>query len=302
MISAQAVKELRDKTGAGMMDCKKALTEADGDMEKAIDILREKGLASAAKKSGRVASEGVIATFVSEDKKSGSIIELNCETDFVSANVDFVKLASEIAEVAAKSEAKDIEEVKALPLNGATVQDAVTGLIAKLGENMNLRRFVKFNAPEGLVASYIHMGGKIGVVVQVKSDNTSDEVSSVARDVAMHIAALNPAFLDQTSVDPDTIEREKEIYRVQALNEGKPANIVEKMIGGRINKFFKEVCLVNQQFVKNPDLSIAAYLKEESKKLGNIEVVSFVRFEKGEGIEKEEVDFAAEVAAQMNKN
>ena len=285
-----------------MMDCKKALTEADGDMEKAIDILREKGLASAAKKSGRVASEGVIATFVSEDKKSGSIIELNCETDFVSANVDFVNLANEIAEVAAKSDAKDIEEVKALPLNGATVQDAVTGLIAKLGENMNLRRFVKFNAPEGLVASYIHMGGKIGVVVQVKSDNTTDAVTSVARDIAMHIAALNPAFLDQTSVDPDTIEREKEIYRVQALNEGKPANIVEKMIGGRLNKFFKEVCLVNQQFVKNPDLSIAAYLKEESKKNGNIEVVGFVRFEKGEGIEKEEVDFAAEVAAQMGKN
>jgi len=302
MISAQAVKELRDKTGAGMMDCKKALTEADGDMEKAIDILREKGLASAAKKSGRVASEGVIATFVSEDKKIGSIIELNCETDFVSANVDFVKLANEIAEVAAKSEAKDIEEVKALPLNGGTVQDAVTGLIAKLGENMNLRRFVNFYAPEGLVASYIHMGGKIGVVVQVKSESTTDAVTSVARDVAMHIAALNPAFLDQTSVDPDTIEREKEIYRVQALNEGKPANIVEKMIGGRLNKFFKEVCLVNQQFVKNPDLSIAAYLKEESKKLGNIEVVSFTRFEKGEGIEKEEVDFAAEVAAQMKKN
>lgn len=302
MISAQAVKELREKTGAGMMDCKKALTEAAGDMEKAIDILREKGLASAAKKSGRVASEGVIATFVSEDKKSGSIIELNCETDFVSANVDFVKLASEIAEVAAKSDAKDIEEVKALPLNGATVQDAVTGLIAKLGENMNLRRFVKFNAPEGLVASYIHMGGKIGVVVQVKSDNTTDEVTSVARDIAMHIAALNPAFLDQTSVDPETIEREKEIYRVQAINEGKPANIVEKMIGGRVNKFFKEVCLVNQQFVKNPDLSIAAYLKEESKKHGNIEVVGFTRFEKGEGIEKEEVDFAAEVAAQMGKN
>jgi len=302
MISAQAVKELREKTGAGMMDCKKALTEADGDLEKAIDILREKGLASAAKKSGRVASEGVIATFVSEDKKIGSIIELNCETDFVSANVDFVKLANEIAEVTAKSEAKDIEEVKALPLNGGTVQDAVTGLIAKLGENMNLRRFVNFYAPDGLVASYIHMGGKIGVVVQVKSDNTTDAVTSVARDVAMHIAALNPAFLDQTSVDPDTIEREKEIYRVQALNEGKPANIVEKMIGGRLNKYFKEVCLVNQQFVKNPDLSIASYLKEESKKLGNIEVVSFVRFEKGEGIEKEEVDFAAEVAAQMKKN
>lgn len=301
MISAQMVKELRDKTGAGMMDCKKALTEAEGDMEKAIDVLREKGLASAAKKSGRIASEGVIATFIAEDKKSASIIELNCETDFVSANADFIATANAIAEVVAKSEVKDLDEVKALALNGATVQDAVTDLIAKLGENMNLRRYVKLNAPDGLVSSYIHMGGKIGVLVQVKAENATDEVSNVARDIAMHIAALNPMFLDQTSVDADTIEREKEIYRVQAINEGKPANIAEKMVGGRLNKFFKESCLVNQMFVKNPDLSVLDFVKEESKKFGNIEITNFVRFEKGEGIEKAEVDFAAEVAAQLIK-
>jgi len=295
------VKELRDKTGAGMMDCKKALTEAEGDMEKAIDVLREKGLASAAKKSGRIASEGVIATFISEDKKNASIIELNCETDFVSANADFIATANAIAEVVAKSEVKDLDEVKALTLNGATVQDAVTDLIAKLGENMNLRRYVKFNSPDGLVASYIHMGGKIGVLVQVKAEKASDEVSNVARDIAMHIAALNPTFLDQTSVDADTIEREKEIYRVQAINEGKPANIAEKMVGGRLNKFFKESCLVNQMFVKNSDLSVSDYVKGESKKFGNIEITNFIRFEKGEGIEKAEVDFAAEVAAQLIK-
>lgn len=302
MISAQAVKELRDKTGAGMMDCKKALTQAEGDIEKAIDILREKGLASAAKKSGRVASEGVIATYVTEDMKKASIIELNCETDFVSANTDFVNLANGIAKVVAETDSQDIEEVKALPYEGITVQEAVTNLIAKLGENMNLRRFEKIDAADGLVSAYNHMGGKIGVLVQVRSEQANDAVATVARDVAMHVAALNPQFLDNTSVDADTIEREKEIYRVQALNEGKPEKIVDKMVEGRINKFYKEVCLVNQMFVKNPDLSIQAFVKEESKKHGNIELVKFVRFEKGEGIEKEEVDFAAEVAAQMGLN
>jgi len=302
VISAQAVKELRDKTGAGMMDCKKALTQAEGDIEKAIDILREKGLASAAKKSGRVASEGVIATYVSEDMKKASIIELNCETDFVSANTDFINLANGIAKVVAETTPQDIEEVKALPYEGITVQEAVTNLIAKLGENMNLRRFEKIDAADGLVSAYNHMGGKIGVLVQVRSEEANDAVATVARDVAMHVAALNPQFLDNTSVDADTIEREKEIYRVQALNEGKPEKIVDKMVEGRINKFYKEVCLVNQMFVKNPDLSIQAFVNEESKKHGKIELVKFVRFEKGEGIEKEEVDFAAEVAAQMGLN
>lgn len=302
MISAQAVKELRDKTGAGMMDCKKALTQAEGDIEKAIDILREKGLASAAKKSGRVAAEGVIATYVSDDMKNASIIELNCETDFVSANEAFVTLANDIAKAVAENDVDSLDAVKALPYGESTIQDAITALIAKLGENMNLRRYEKLAAPAGLVSSYIHMGGKIGVLVQVDAENASEEVSAVAKDVAMHVAALNPQFLDNSSVDAETIEREREIYRVQALNEGKPEKIVEKMVDGRINKFFKEVCLVNQMFVKNPDLSIEAFIKEESKKYGNIKLVKFVRFEKGEGIEKEEVDFAAEVAAQMGQN
>lgn len=302
MISAKIVKELRDKTGAGMMDCKKALTQAEGDLEKAVDILREKGLASAAKKSGRVAAEGVIATYISEDHKNASIIELNCETDFVSANEAFIALANDIAEAVAKNDVVDLEAVKALSHGEGTVQDAITALIAKLGENMNFRRYEKISAPEGLVASYIHMGGKIGVLVEVKADNATDAVSSVAKDIAMHVAALNPQFLDNSSVDADTIAREREIYRVQALNEGKPEKIVDKMVDGRINKFFKEVCLVNQMFVKNPDLSIEAFIKEESKKNGNIELVKFVRFEKGEGIEREEVDFAAEVAAQMGQS
>ena len=301
MISAQAVKELRDMTGAGMMDCKKALTEANGDMEKAVEVLRERGLAAAAKKSGRIAAEGVVATYVSEDKKSAAMVEFNCETDFVSANEAFTGLASDIAALVAKSEVSGIEDVKALTLGEATVQDAVTALIAKLGENMSLRRYVKIDAKDGVIASYIHMGGKIGVLVETASENATDEVANVARDVAMHVAALNPKYLDKTSVDEETIEKEKEIYRVQALNEGKPANIVEKMVLGRVQKFLKEVCLVEQQFVKNPDLTITGYLKEESKKFGSIAIKSFARFEKGEGIEKEEVDFAAEVAAQMKK-
>ncbi len=301
MISAQAVKELRDMTGAGMMDCKKALTEANGDMEKAVEVLRERGLAAAAKKSGRIAAEGVVATYVSEDRKSAAMVEFNCETDFVSANEAFSGLANDIAALVAKNEVSNIEDVKALKLGEATVQDAVTALISKLGENMSLRRYVKIDAKDGVVASYIHMGGKIGVLVETASENATDEVANVARDVAMHVAALNPKYLDKTSVDEETIEKEKEIYRVQALNEGKPANIVEKMILGRVQKFLKEVCLVEQQFVKNPDLTITGYLKEESKKFGSIAIKSFARFEKGEGIEKEEVDFAAEVAAQMKK-
>lgn len=302
MISAKAVKELRDKTGAGMMDCKKALTQANGDMEEAIAVLREKGLASAAKKSGRIASEGVIATFVSEDRKNAAMIELNCETDFVSANADFIQLANDIAKLAATNTVETIEDVKELSYNGKTVQDAVTTLISKLGENMNLRRFEKMSSPEGLVSSYIHMGGKIGVLVQVNAEKNTEEVSSVARDVAMHVAALNPEFLDRTSVDEKTIQGEREIYRAQALNEGKPEKIVDKMVDGRINKFFKEVCLVNQVFVKNPDFTVEKYVADQSKKHGKIELVKFTRFEKGEGIEKEEVDFAAEVAAQMGQN
>lgn len=299
MISAKMVKELRDKTGAGMMDCKKALTESDGDIEKATDLLREKGLATAAKKSGRVASEGLISTFIEEDKKTASIIELNCETDFVSMNPEFKGLADGIAKAVAKNDVNSLEDVNNLEIDGDKISVKITDLIAKLGENMNLRRYEKLSVDDGLVASYVHMGGKIGVLVKVKSENTSDGVVETARDIAMHVAAINPEFLDKTSVDEETIEREKEIYKSQAENEGKPAHIAEKMVIGRLNKFFKESCLVNQEFVKNPDLSVERFIKEASKEYGNIEILEFVRFETGEGIEKEEMDFADEVKAQM---
>lgn len=302
MITAQMVKELRDKTGAGMMDSKKALTEANGDMEKAIEILREKGLASAAKKSGRIAAEGVIATYISDDMKKAGIVELNCETDFVSLNDEFKAAADEFAKLAATTEAKDVEEFKnEKTSSGETIQEKITALIAKIGENMNLRRFTKLNIEDGVIASYIHMGGKIGVLVPLKAEKPSQEAQRVAKDVAMHVAATSPLFLNKEQVDSATLEKEKEIYRVQALNEGKPENIVDKMVMGRVNKYYKEVCLVEQQFVKNPDLSISKFLQEESKNLGKLEVVGFVRYEKGEGLEKREEDFAAEVAAQMKK-
>lgn len=299
MISAKMVKELRDKTGAGMMDCKKALTESNGDIEKATDLLREKGLATAAKKSGRVASEGLISTFIEENKENAAIIELNCETDFVSMNPEFKALSDDIAEAVAKNDVENLDEVNNLEIDGEKISVKITDLIAKLGENMNLRRYEKLSVKDGLIASYVHMGGKIGVLVKVKAENTSDDVVEVARDVAMHVAAINPEFLDKTSVDEETIEREKEIYKAQAENEGKPAHIAEKMVTGRLNKFFKESCLVSQEFVKNPDLTVEEYVKEASKEHGNIEILDFVRFETGEGIEKEVMDFADEVKAQM---
>lgn len=299
MISAQMVKELRDKTGAGMMDSKKALTQADGDMERAIEILREKGLASAAKKAGRIAAEGVVATYVSDDKKKAGMVEFNCETDFVSLNEEFKTMAEGFARIAADTNAANVEEFKAEKYGDTTVGEAITALIAKIGENMDLRRFEKFEAADGVIASYIHMGGKIGVLVQLKADNATDETQKVAKDVAMHVAATNPAFLSKDQVDQDTLEKEKEIYRVQAKNEGKPDNIVEKMVMGRIAKYYKEAVLLEQPFVKDPDVSVAKFVQNEAKNHGAMEVVKYVRYEKGEGIEKKEEDFAAEVAAQM---
>lgn len=301
MITAQMVKELRDRTGAGMMDSKKALQAADGDMDKAIEILREKGLAQQAKKAGRIASEGVIATYVSEDMKNAGMVEFNCETDFVSAGEEFMKTAESFAKVAAEANVTTVEELKNEKVGDLTIDQVVAELIAKIGENMNVRRFVKYASEDGLIASYTHMNGKIGVLVQVKSDNVNDDVKKVARDVAMHVAATNPLFLSKDEVDADTLEKEKEIYRVQALNEGKPEKIVEKMVMGRVSKYYKEVCLLEQPFVKNPDQTVAQYVKDSAKEFGAIEIVKFARFEKGEGIEKKQEDFAAEVAAQMNQ-
>lgn len=303
MITAQSVKELREKTGAGMMDCKKALTASEGDMEKAIEILREKGLAAAAKKAGRIAAEGIVKTYISEDSKSAGIVELNCETDFVAANEEFVNFATRLAEMASVTSAKSVEEFVAEKFDAEnTVSEALTALIAKLGENMTVRRFDKFNVANGVVESYIHGGGRIGVVVELNCDADNVAVlKEVAKDVCMQVAAANPSFLSREDVDTEALEKEKEIYRVQALYEGKPENIVEKMVMGRIQKYYKEVCLLDQAWVKDGDKSISKYLQEKSKEVGSpITINKFVRFERGEGIEKAEDNFAEEVA-KMSK-
>jgi len=299
MITAQLVKELREKTGAGMMDCKKALTETQGDMEKAIEVLREKGLAAAAKKAGRVAAEGIVKTYISEDNKVAGIVELNCETDFVAANEEFVTVANRLAVMASETSATSVEEFLNEKYDEtSTVQETLTALIAKLGENMTVRRFERFAVENGVIESYIHGGGRIGVVVELNSDATDVAVlKEVAKDVAMQVAAANPAFLSKEDVDQVALEKEKEIYRVQALNEGKPEKIVEKMVMGRIQKYYKEVCLLDQAWVKDGDKSISKYLEEKSKEVGSsITINRFVRFERGEGIEKAEDNFAEEVA------
>ncbi|MDR5586900.1 MULTISPECIES: translation elongation factor Ts [Clostridium] len=303
MISAKSVKELRERTGAGMMDCKKALTETDGDIEKAVEVLREKGLAAAAKKSGRVAAEGLVKTYISEDKKSGAIVELNCETDFVAANEDFIAFAEALAKIATSTNVTTVEEFVNEKFDGeATIQEALTGLIARLGENMTVRRFVKFAVDNGVVKSYIHGGGRIGVLVEVACDVESPAVEEVAKELCMQIAAANPLFLSKEEVDQDSIEKEKEIYRVQALNEGKPEKIVEKMVMGRIQKYYKEVCLLEQLWVKDGDKTITKFIDEKAKEAGSaIKVNRFVRFERGEGIEKVEENFAEEVAKQLGK-
>ena len=305
MITAQAVKELRERTGAGMMDCKKALSETNGDMEKAIEFLREKGLAAAAKKAGRVAAEGTVETYISEDLKSAGIVEFNCETDFVAANEDFTNMAKNLARQAASSASNSVEEFveeKYIADSNLTVKDAATALIAKLGENMNVRRFTKFSVEKGLIQSYIHGGGRIGVIVELGCDVQNEVVREVAKDVAMQVAAANPLFLDRTAVDQDALEKEKEIYRVQALNEGKPEKIVEKMVEGRVQKYYKEVCLVEQVWVKNSDYTITKYLQEKSKEVGaTISINRYVRYERGEGIEKKEENFAEEVQKQMQQ-
>ena len=298
MITAQAVKELRERTGAGMMDCKKALTETNGDMEKAVEVLREKGLAAAAKKAGRVAAEGIVKTFISEDMKKGAMVEVNCETDFVADNAEFIEFAGKVAEMAANNDVSTVEELVALKYNDdKTVQEVLTELIAKIGENMTVRRFEKVAVENGVVQSYIHGGGRIGVLVQLACDSNSSELTQVAKDVCMQIAAANPLFLSENEVDSKALETEKEIYRAQALNERKPEKIVEKMVEGRIKKYYKEVCLLNQPWVKDADKSISKYLEEKSKEVGSpITVQKYFRFERGEGIEKKEENFAEEVA------
>ena len=290
MITADLVKQLREKTGAGMMDCKKVLTETDGDMEKAAELLRERGIAKAAKKSGRIAAEGLVATYISDDKKVGSIVEVNAETDFVAKNAEFVNFVNDVAEIVAKSNPADVEALLATNYKdeGKTVQEVLTDKIATIGENMSIRRFSRFES-NGLVESYIHLGGKIAVLVDMaKGEET------LAKDVCMQIAAAKPEFVNRDEVPSDRLTKEMEILKAQAMNEGKPEAIAEKVVQGRIGKFYSEICLVDQEFVKNPDMKISELLKTK-----NAEIVEFARIEKGEGIEKKEENFAEEVMKQI---
>ena len=291
MITASQVKDLREKTGAGMMDCKKVLTETDGDMEKAIELLRERGIAKAAKKSGRVAAEGLVEAYVTEDGKVGAIVEVNAETDFVAKNEEFKSFVLSVARQVVEKNPKDLDDLLAqesIAEPGKTVKDVLTDKIAKIGENMNIRRFARFES-EGLIEKYIHGDGKIAVLVNMNGGN-----HEVAKDVCMQIAAARPEFLNETSVPEDRLEKEKEILKAQTMNEGKPEAIAEKIVQGRIRKFFEEVCLVDQVFVKDPNKKVSDLLKEN-----NAEVVEFARFEKGKGIEKKEENFAEEVMKQL---
>ena len=288
-ISASTVKELRERTGAGMMDCKKALTATGGDMQKAIDYLREKGIAKAAKKSGRIAAEGAVAAYVSPDGKTGVLLEVNCETDFTANNENFRALEKTIIEHIAANKPADLDALNDSVVGGKKVSDLVTEATATIGEKISVRRFTTYEAT-GKLTTYIHMGGKIGVLVELTGG--SDQLG---KDVAMQIAAANPSAVDRAGVDASELEHEKEILRKQALEEGKPAKIVERMVEGRINKFYKEVCLVEQEFVK----SDPANKKTVKDILGGEKVLRFTRYQLGEGIEKKETDFAAEVAAQL---
>ena len=290
-ITASMVKDLRTQTGAGMMDCKKALVEAEGDIAKAVDILREKGLSQAAKKASRVAAEGAVGSAVSEDGKTGTILEVNCETDFVGTNEDFRNLAASIADQILAVNPADVEALLDSEIDGKKVRDLVTEAVAKIGENISVRRFVRYESAEGKVYSYIHGGGKIGVLVEMIG--ADDELG---KDIAMQVAAANPSYLDRTQVSRAEIDHEKEVLAVEARNEGKPENIIEKMVIGRINKYYKEVCLVDQEFIKDGDLTIAKLLKSK-----NASVVRFARYQLGEGIEKKQDDLAAEVAKQLNQ-
>ncbi len=303
-ITASMVKELRETTGVGMMDAKKALVECDGNMEEAVDHLRAKGLAKAAKKSGRVAAEGLVAVASYNDGKSACVVEVNAETDFVARNENFQSMVFKIAGNAA--DVDNVEQLAASDIGGKSVNDNLTELIATIGENMSLRRMAKLEVPNGVVASYIHgaiapNAGKIGVLVALESDGNADVLQGVGKQIAMHIAATNPEFLDTASVSEDAAEREKSVLREQALASGKPAEIVEKMIEGRMRKYYEEVCLMEQIFVIDGETKIKQVVENAAKEAGApVKLTGYVRFALGEGIEKEENDFAAEVAAAVN--
>ena len=302
-VTASMVKELREMTGAGMMDCKKALSATDGDFDKAIEFLREKGLATAEKKAGRIAAEGLVATTIKDGDKVAAIVEVNAETDFVAKNEVFQTFVKEVVEQAANTDAADIDAFKAEKWaldTSMTVDEKLAAMIAKIGENMNIRRFEKIVSEDGIVVSYIHAAGKIGVLVEAKTENNDERVKEALKNVAMQVAALNPKYVSTDDVPEEYKEHEKEILIAQAKNDpknaSKPENIIEKMITGRLAKEFKEVCLLEQEYVKAENKeNVAKYVKS----VGDITIKQFVRFETGEGLEKREDDFAAEVASMV---
>ena len=308
-ITAAMVKELREISGAGMMDCKKALTATEGDMDKAMEFLREKGLATAQKKASRIAAEGIVMLKVAEDSKKAVAVEVNAETDFVAKNEKFQAYVAQVAEQALETEAADIDAFLAETWKfdtTKTVNEALAGQVAVIGENMKIRRFQKVEEENGFVASYTHMGGKIGVLVDVVTDVVNDEIKEMAKNVAMQIAALNPKYTNRSEVSEEYIAHEKEILMAQIQNDPKesqkPEKVIQGMISGRINKELKEICLLDQVYVKAEDgkQSVEKYVVEVAKANGaNITIKGFVRYETGEGIEKKEEDFAAEVAKQM---
>ena len=291
MVTASLVKELREKTGAGMMDCKKVLTETDGDMEKAIELLRERGIAKAAKKSGRVAAEGLVEAYISEDGKVGAIVEVNSETDFVAKNEEFKTFVMDVAKQVVEKNPKDVEELlnqEAIFEAGKTVNEALIGKIATIGENLSIRRFARFES-KGLIEKYIHGDGKIAVLVNMTKGD-----KELAKDLCMQIAAARPEFVTREEVPQARVDKEMEILKVQAMNEGKPEQIAEKIVQGRVGKFYEEICLVDQVFVKDSSMKVSELLKQK-----DAEIVEFARFEKGEGIEKKEENFAEEVMNQL---
>lgn len=294
MVTAAMVKELRERTSAGMMDCKKALGETDGDMEKAIEYLREKGLAAAAKKAGRIAAEGIVFAKVEHGNKKAVLIEVNCETDFVAKTNEFKEFVEKIADAILLNSPATVEDLLQIKAEGGAVGDIVAAQIAKIGENMSVRRFELSSVLNGVTAVYIHGVGRIGVLVELSGN--ADNILSIAKDVAMQVAASKPEYVTRDQVANETIEKEKEILKAQAVNEGKPEAIAEKMVTGRIEKYYKEVCLVEQPFIKDTDINVKTMLNQNQ-----VNVVRFVRFEMGEGLQKRGDDFAAEVAAMQNK-
>ncbi|MBQ8073877.1 MAG: elongation factor Ts [Clostridia bacterium] len=304
-VTSAMVKELRERTSAGMMDCKKALVESDGDMDKAIEWLREKGLSQAAKKASRIAAEGVVAQYLNEDATVGAIVEVNCETDFVAKTDNFLNFANSVAKHIALANPADVDALlaqKYIDDESKTISDMISDATVAIGEKISVRRFERYETT-GVLSTYIHLGGKVGVMVEVAADangRQNDEVKTFAHDLALQIAAARPEAVRKEEVDVEKLNKEKEILRAQALNEGKPEKIVERMVEGRIEKYYKEVCLLEQLFVKDGDKTIRGLMGEIAKAANtNLDVVKFVRFERGEGIEKRKDDLAGEIAAMI---